>query len=52
MGEARMAVAGLALSSGNYQVAVDTLKKRFGNQQEIVDIYTLHPIGQLGICHE
>ena len=34
-----MAVAGLALSNGNYQLAVDTLKNRFGNPQEIVDIH-------------
>jgi len=39
VGEARMAVAGLALSNGNYQLAVDTLKKKFDNHQEIVNIH-------------
>ena len=36
VGEARVSIAGLALSSENYPVAVDLLIKRFGNPQEIV----------------
>ena len=39
VGEARSAIAGLALSSENYPVAVDILKRRFGNPQEIVDLH-------------
>ncbi|XP_052762257.1 uncharacterized protein LOC128204895 [Mya arenaria] len=37
IGAAKSAVAGLALSSANYNIAVDILRKRFGNPQEIVD---------------
>lgn len=39
VGEARSALAGLALSSENYPVAADILKRRFGNPQEIVDMH-------------
>ncbi|MCG8044652.1 MAG: DUF1759 domain-containing protein [Candidatus Thiodiazotropha endolucinida] len=39
LGEARRAIAGLALSDENYPVAVDILTKRFGNPQEIVDMH-------------
>ena len=39
VGEARSAIAGLALSSENYPVAVDILKRRFENPQEIVDMH-------------
>ena len=39
VGEARSAIAGLALSDENYPVAVDILKRRFGNPQEIVDMH-------------
>ncbi|XP_053388626.1 uncharacterized protein LOC128551737 [Mercenaria mercenaria] len=38
-GEAGRAIAGLALSSENYNVAMDILKKRFGNSQEIIDLH-------------
>ena len=38
-GEARSAIAGLALSNENYPIAVDILMKRFGNAQEIVDLH-------------
>ena len=30
------AVAGLKLTAGNYTEAIDTLKKRFGNKQQII----------------
>ncbi|XP_052788604.1 uncharacterized protein LOC128223365 [Mya arenaria] len=36
-GEAKGAISGLALSHENYEVAVDILKERFGNKQEVVD---------------
>lgn len=38
-GEAKFAIAGLALSNENYKVAVDILLKRFGNLQEIIDVH-------------
>ena len=39
VGEARKAIADFALSSENYCVAVDILKRRFGNPQESVDMH-------------
>lgn len=38
-GEAKRAVAGIALSNENYRVAVSILMERFGNKQEVVDIH-------------
>lgn len=38
-GEAKRAVAGLALSNENYALAIGILKERFGNEQEIVDMH-------------
>ena len=35
-GAAREAIAGLALTAANYDGAVDVLKKRFGNKQQII----------------
>jgi len=35
-GPAMRAVAGLKLSATNYTVAIDTLKKRFGNKRQII----------------
>lgn len=43
-GEARRAVLGISLSGENYVVAVRTLKERFGNVQEVIDLhYNLFP---------
>ena len=39
MGQARGAITGLALSSENYRVAINFLKERYGNNQEIVDLH-------------
>ena len=39
VGEARGAIAGLALSNENYKVALNLLKERYGNNQEIVDLH-------------
>ncbi|XP_052764085.1 uncharacterized protein LOC128206006 [Mya arenaria] len=39
VGEAKRAIAGLALSNENYTVAIDILKQRFGNPQEAVDLH-------------
>lgn len=39
IGEAKRAVDGLALSNENYEVAIDILRERFGNKQEIVDLH-------------
>ena len=38
-GEAALAVSGLALSNGNYDIAVDILNERFGNNQEAIDLH-------------
>ena len=35
-GPAMRAVSGLKLTSSNYAEAIDTLKKRFGNKQQII----------------
>ena len=39
VGEAKIAVSGLVLSNENYQIAIDILKERFGNNQEIIDVH-------------
>ena len=39
VGEARQAIAGLALSKENYDVAIAILKERFGNKQDVVDLH-------------
>ncbi|XP_060601760.1 uncharacterized protein LOC132755001 [Ruditapes philippinarum] len=39
VGEAKSAITGLALTSDNYIMAVDILRKRFGNTQEIIDLH-------------
>lgn len=39
VGEARGAIAGLALSNENYEVAINLLSERYGNKQEIVDLH-------------
>ena len=41
VGEARGAIVGLALSNENYKVAINLLKERYGNNQEIVDLQNL-----------
>lgn len=38
-GEAKRAVAGLARSNENYEIALRLLHERYGNQQEIVDLH-------------
>ena len=38
-GEARNAISGLSLSNENYQIAIDILKERFGNEQEVIDLH-------------
>ena len=38
-GEARNAIQGLTLSKENYEVAIGILKERFGNEQEVIDLY-------------
>ena len=38
-GEAKSAILGLSLSKENYQIAVDILKDRFGNKQEVIDLH-------------
>ena len=38
-GEASRAIAGLALSNENYSVAIQILKERFGNRQDIIDLH-------------
>ena len=38
-GEARSAISGLSLSNENYQIAIDILKERFGNEQEVIDLH-------------
>ncbi|XP_053381886.1 uncharacterized protein LOC128549322 [Mercenaria mercenaria] len=39
VGEARSAIAGLALSHENYTIGIKILEERFGNVQEIIDIH-------------
>ena len=41
-GEALAAISGYQLSNENYAVVVDVLKKRFGNQQLIIDAHYRH----------
>ena len=38
-GEAKSAILGLALSNENYQIAVDNLKGRNGDAQEVIDLH-------------
>jgi hypothetical protein len=38
-GEAKSAISGLMLSDGNYRLAIDILKERFGNKQEVIDVH-------------
>ncbi|XP_052785982.1 uncharacterized protein LOC128221411 [Mya arenaria] len=38
-GEACSAIAGLSLSNENYRVAVNILKERFGDTQEVIDLH-------------
>ena len=38
-GEAKNAILGLALSNENYPIAVDILKDRFGDSQEVIDLH-------------
>ena len=38
-GEAKSAILGLALSKENYKIAVEILKDRFGNTQEVIDLH-------------
>ncbi|XP_053402850.1 uncharacterized protein LOC128558073 [Mercenaria mercenaria] len=38
-GEARSAIAGLAMSNENYDIAIQILKERFGDQQDIIDLH-------------
>ncbi|XP_045158369.2 uncharacterized protein LOC123524328 [Mercenaria mercenaria] len=38
-GEAKRSIAGLALSDENYTVAIEILKDRFGNIQEVIDLH-------------
>ena len=38
-GEAARVVSGLALSNENYNIAIVSLKERFGNKQEVVDLH-------------
>ena len=38
-GEAARVVSGLALSHENYNIAIASLKERFGNKQEVVDLH-------------
>lgn len=39
IGEARSAISGLTLSNENYIIAVDILRDRFGNSQEVIDLH-------------
>ena len=39
VGDAKQAIARLALSNENYDVAIRILKDRFGNKQEVVDLH-------------
>ena len=38
-GEAKSAILGLTLSKENYKIAVEILKDRFGNTQEVIDLH-------------
>ena len=38
-GEAYRAILGLTLSKENYEIAIDILKERFGNNQEVIDLH-------------
>ena len=38
-GEAKSAILGFALSKENYKIAVEILKDRFGNTQEVIDLH-------------
>ncbi|XP_053392033.1 uncharacterized protein LOC128554743 [Mercenaria mercenaria] len=38
-GETRSAIAGLAMSNENYDIAIQILKERFGDQQDIIDLH-------------
>jgi len=38
-GEAQRAVSGLTLSDINYKIAIEILRDRFGNVQEVVDFH-------------
>ena len=38
-GEAKRAISGLLMSNENYKIAIDILKERFGQIQEIIDIH-------------
>ena len=38
-GEARRAFLGLTLSNENYEVAIGIFKERFGNTQDVIDLY-------------
>ena len=42
VGEARGAIASLALSNENYKVAINLLKERYGNNQDIVACITVN----------
>lgn len=46
VGEARSAIAGLALSNENYAVAIKIMKERFGNIQETIDLHYNRLISQ------
>ena len=41
-GEAKKTISGLALSNGNYRVAVKLLQERFSRKQEIIDLHYSH----------
>ena len=38
-GEAQRSIAGLSMANDNYQVAVDILRDRFGDSQEVIDLH-------------
>ena len=38
-GEAQRAISGLSLSDANYKLAIDILKERFGNKQEVIELH-------------
>ena len=37
-GEAQRSIAGLSMTNDNYQVAVDILRDRFGDSQEVINL--------------
>ena len=48
-GAAQEAIAGLSLTAANYEQAVTTLKKRFGNKQKIINKHTcMHAMLNIG----